>query len=83
VYDKIKRGEEINKRNVYKVDQFQVMSWSKEIWQEMQGKSTIENCFRHAGIVFNGVDGCSKEEASYGPDLEIEGIIIRAAELSL
>ncbi|KAE8877343.1 hypothetical protein PF005_g30837 [Phytophthora fragariae] len=83
VYDKIKRGEEIKSSNVYKVDQLQAMSWSKEIWQELQSKDTIENCFRHTGIVFNGVDERSKEETSYRQDVDVEDIIIRAAELSL
>ncbi|GMF37964.1 unnamed protein product [Phytophthora lilii] len=83
VYNKIKSGEEIKVSNVYNVDQLQAMSWSKEIWQELQGKATIENCFRHTGIVFNGADERSKEETSYGQDLEVEDIIIRAAELSI
>ncbi|GMF21282.1 unnamed protein product [Phytophthora lilii] len=69
--------------NVYKVDQLQAMSWSKEIWQELQGKATIEICFRHTGIVFNGADERSKEETSYGQDLKVEDIIIRAAELNI
>ncbi|EGZ29935.1 hypothetical protein PHYSODRAFT_323385 [Phytophthora sojae] len=61
VYEKIKRAELIKKGDVYKVDQLQAMKWSKEIWQELQGKTTIENCFRHTGIVFNGVYERSKK----------------------
>ncbi|KAE9035892.1 hypothetical protein PR003_g10096 [Phytophthora rubi] len=83
VYDKIKRAEQIKKGDVYKVDQLQAMKWSKEIWQELQGKATIENCFRHTGIVFNGVDERSKKETSYSLDVEVEDIILRTADLHL
>ncbi|GMF44287.1 unnamed protein product [Phytophthora fragariaefolia] len=83
VYEKIKRAEQIKKGDVYKVDQLQAMKWSKEIWQELQGKATIENCFRHTGIVFNGVDERSKKETGYSGDVEVEDIIFRAADLHL
>ncbi|GMF51174.1 unnamed protein product [Phytophthora fragariaefolia] len=83
VYEKIKRAEQIKKGDVYKVDQLQAMKWSKEIWQELQAKATIENCFRHTGIVFNGVDERSKKETGYSGDVEVEDIIFRAADLHL
>ncbi|KAG3145323.1 hypothetical protein PI126_g13772 [Phytophthora idaei] len=84
VYDKIKNGDNVGKQ-VYAVDQLQAMQWSKDIWRELQGKRTIESCFRHTGIVFNVVDERSKdaEFSSYGVDVEVEGIIIRAGQLSL
>ncbi|EGZ26497.1 hypothetical protein PHYSODRAFT_407819, partial [Phytophthora sojae] len=55
VYEKIKDVKKLKKKP-YAVDQLQAMRWNKEIWQELQDKSAIENCFRHTGIVFNGVD---------------------------
>ncbi|KAG3103854.1 hypothetical protein PI125_g13730 [Phytophthora idaei] len=84
VYDKIKNGDSIGKK-VYAVDQLQAMQWSKNIWRELQGKRTIESCFRHTGIVFNAVDERSKdaEFSSYGVDVEVEYIIIRTGQLSL
>ncbi|RAW29132.1 hypothetical protein PC110_g14509 [Phytophthora cactorum] len=84
LYDKIKNGDSIGKK-VYAVDQLQAMQWSKDIWRELQGKRTIESCFRHTGIVFNAVDERSKdaEFSSYGVDVEVEDIIIRAGQLSL
>jgi hypothetical protein len=84
VYDKIKRGDKIDK-NVYKVDQLQAMQWSKEIWHDLQEKATVQNCFRHTGIVFNAVDERSKNygDTSYGADVEVEDIIVRASQLSL
>ncbi|KAG6947609.1 hypothetical protein JG687_00015995 [Phytophthora cactorum] len=36
------------------------MKWCDEIWDEMQKTATIENCFRHTGIVFRGVTEKSK-----------------------
>ncbi|KAG3071445.1 hypothetical protein PI124_g21141 [Phytophthora idaei] len=59
VYDKINRGEPIE-NNAYDVDQMQAMKWCDEIWDEMQKTATIENCFRHTGIVFRGVTEKSK-----------------------
>ncbi|KAG2818721.1 hypothetical protein PC112_g12496 [Phytophthora cactorum] len=84
VYDKIKNGDSIGKK-VYAVDQLQAMQWSKDISRELQGKRTIERCFRHTGIVFNAVDKRFKdaELSSYGVDIEVEDIIIRAGQLSL
>ncbi|KAG2880641.1 hypothetical protein PC116_g28398 [Phytophthora cactorum] len=84
MYDKIKNGDSIGKK-VYVVDQLQAMQWSKDIWRELQGKRTIESCFRHTGMVFNAVDKRSKdaEFSSYGVDVEVENIIIRAGQLSL
>ncbi|KAG2960596.1 hypothetical protein PC119_g26345 [Phytophthora cactorum] len=84
MYDKIKNGDSIGKK-VYVVDQLQAMQWSKDIWRELQGKRTIESCFHHTGMVFNAVDKRSKdaEFSSYGVDVEVENIIIRAGQLSL
>eukprot|EP00644_Phytophthora_capsici_P004184 jgi/Phyca11/109774/e_gw1.17.84.1 len=84
VYDKIKHGEIIDKK-AYVVDQLQAMEWSKEIWADIQGKATINNCFRHTGIVFNGVkdDTGEAELSSYEADIAVEDIIVRASQLSL
>uniref|UniRef100_H3GEU1 DDE-1 domain-containing protein n=1 Tax=Phytophthora ramorum TaxID=164328 RepID=H3GEU1_PHYRM len=67
-YEKVKRGEEL-KKDVYTVDQLQPMQWSKEIWLEIQ--------------VFNAVDERDKEDTSYGTDVDLDDIIIRASQLSL
>ncbi|GMF65586.1 unnamed protein product [Phytophthora lilii] len=84
VFDKIKRGDNIDKK-AYEVDQLQAMQWSKAIWAEMSGKSTVANCFRHTGIIFNGVHESDSpiNQTSYGADAELEDVIIRASQLSL
>ncbi|GMF41519.1 unnamed protein product [Phytophthora fragariaefolia] len=84
VYEKIKDVKKLKKES-YAVDQLQAMRWSKEIWQELQGKWAIDNCFRHTGIVFNGVDErCSdSNDTTYDEGVDVEYIIIRASQLSL
>ncbi|KAE9308203.1 hypothetical protein PF008_g21032 [Phytophthora fragariae] len=83
VYEKIKRGDKIDK-NAYKTDQLQVMQWSKEIWHDLQGKDTVQNCFCHTGISFNAVDEWSKNvDTSYGDGVDVDEIIIRASQLNL
>ncbi|KAE8980328.1 hypothetical protein PR001_g24305 [Phytophthora rubi] len=84
VYEKIKDVKKLKKES-YAVDQLQGMRWSKEIWQELQGKWAIEIRFRHTGIVFNGVDErCGdSNDTTYDGDVNVEDIIIRASQLSL
>jgi hypothetical protein len=84
VYGKIKRCDKIDE-NVYTVDQLQAMQWSNEIWHDLQENATVQNCFRHTGTVFNAVDERSKDygDTSYGADVEVEVIIVRASQLSL
>jgi hypothetical protein len=59
------------------------MRWSKEIWEELQQKSTIKNCFQHTGVVFNGVKESKRTSSTYSADVSVDDIIIRAAELRL
>ncbi|KAL3671662.1 hypothetical protein V7S43_003574 [Phytophthora oleae] len=81
VYEKPKSGAKIDK-DVYKVDQLQAMRWSKDNWEDLQNKATIESCYRHTGIIFNGVDERSTSDSNYGSDVAVEDIIIRASQLS-
>ncbi|KAE8992425.1 hypothetical protein PR001_g20948 [Phytophthora rubi] len=84
VYENIKDVKKL-KKEPYAVDQLQAMRWSKEIWQELQGKWAIENCFRHTGIAFNSVDErCGdSNDTTYDEDVNVEDIIMRASQLSL
>ncbi|POM60260.1 hypothetical protein PHPALM_30901 [Phytophthora palmivora] len=85
-YDKLKNADHTSiKKGIYSVDQLQAMRWSKDIWNNMQGKSAIQNCFRHTGIVFNAVDkrNSGSGNSSYSGDVGVEEIIIRASQLSL
>ncbi|KAE8973183.1 hypothetical protein PF011_g25357 [Phytophthora fragariae] len=52
VYEKIKRGDKIDK-NAYKIDQLQVMQWSKEIWHDLQVDEWSKNVDTSYG---DGVD---------------------------
>ncbi|KUF84322.1 hypothetical protein AM588_10000685 [Phytophthora nicotianae] len=47
--------------------------------------SALVNCFRHTGIVFNGMkEGNSETEStSYEADVAVEDIIVRASQLTL
>jgi hypothetical protein len=80
VYGKIKRGEDIGKK-AYAVDQRQAMEWCEEIWHDMKNTPTIGNCFRHTGVVFNGVD--ERSGSSYGDDVSVEEVILRASQIHL
>ena len=42
--------DERNEANIYKVDQLTAMRWSLAAWNEISS-STIQNCFRHTGLM--------------------------------
>ncbi|KAG6584572.1 Kelch repeat-containing protein [Phytophthora cinnamomi] len=75
VYEKVKDVKKLKKES-YAVDQLQAMRWSKEIWQELQGKSAIENCFRHTGIVFNGVDERAEDAQLQASDVQWKRLVV-------
>ncbi|KAI9998405.1 hypothetical protein PInf_002792 [Phytophthora infestans] len=67
VYNKIKHGDKIDKK-AYKVGQLTAMQWSKAIWLDLREKQTVQNCFRHTGILYNAVDDRSKDSICSGYD---------------
>ncbi|GMF41319.1 unnamed protein product [Phytophthora fragariaefolia] len=79
------QGREEAEEGALRLQPVAAMRWSKEIWQEPQGKWAIENCFRHTGIVFNGVDEMygDSNDTTNDEDVNVDNIIIRASQLSL
>ncbi|GMG16432.1 unnamed protein product [Phytophthora fragariaefolia] len=80
VFRKIKRREKIDK-NAYIVDQRQAMEWSEAIWEDMRKTQTMHNCFRHTGVIFNGVD--ERSSCSYGDDVKVDEVILRTSQFHL
>lgn len=80
VFGKIKRREKIDK-NAYKIDQRQAMEWSEAIWEDMRKTQTMHNCFRHTGVIFNGVD--ERSSCSYGDDVKVDEVILRTSQFHL
>jgi hypothetical protein len=84
VFNQIREPESM-KKNPYAVDQLQAMRWSDEVWQDIRGKQTIKNCFRHTGICFLGPkeDADDAADCSYGDDVEVSDVMLRLANMQI
>jgi hypothetical protein len=82
VYNKLKRREAIGK-NAYKIDQLEAMRWSKDIWNEMRGKKTFWNCFRHTNICFQATEETNSSECSYDSCVAVDEIVVRVSQMEL
>ncbi|KAG6572869.1 PDC2 protein [Phytophthora cinnamomi] len=67
----------------YAVNQLKTMEWSREIWNEMQTQRTVENCFKHTDISFNGMNGeaVDFEGSSYGGDVAVDEVVFCASQI--
>ena len=59
--------EEIGHKNIFNVDVLQAMKWSQEAWDSV-GPATIENCWRHSGVLGCQITPKSVEESNIASD---------------